>query len=55
MKERYGYSNVQLTNVNGSYFYRVYAGKYMSLAAAETAEKQFDESGYPGSFVVSLD
>lgn len=55
MKKLHGFSEVRLTNVNGERFYRVYAGKYSSLTAAETAEENFGENGYPGSFVVSLD
>jgi rare lipoprotein A len=55
MKKLFGFSDMHLTNVNGDLFYRVYAGKYTSLRAAETAEKNFAEHGYPGSFVVSLD
>ena len=55
MKKLFGFSEMHLTNVNGDLFYRVYAGKYASLMAAEEAEKNFAEHGYPGSFVVSLD
>jgi rare lipoprotein A len=55
LKNLFGFSEAHLTNVNGEFFYRVYAGKYASLKAAETAEKNFAEHGYPGSFVVSLD
>jgi rare lipoprotein A len=55
MKKLYGFSDIKLTNVNGEFFYRVYAGKYSSLKAAETAGNAFTERGYPGSFVVSLD
>lgn len=55
MKKLFGFSSLHLTNVNGDHFYRVYAGKYNSLKAAELAEKNFSEQGYPGSFVVSLD
>jgi rare lipoprotein A len=55
IKKLFGYSDVHLTSVNGTYFYRVYAGKYTSLADAERAEKRFAEGGYPGGFVVSLD
>jgi rare lipoprotein A len=55
LKNLFGFSEAHLTNVNGEFFYRVYAGKYTSLKAAETAEKNFAEHGYPGSFVVSLD
>jgi len=55
MKKRFGFSEVHLTNVNGSNFYRVYAGKYTSLKAADSAEKDFSDRGYSGSFAVSLD
>ena len=55
MRRLYGYSDIRLTNVNNENFYRVYAGRYSSLKAAESAEKSFGEGGYPGSFVVSLD
>jgi rare lipoprotein A len=55
MKKRYGFSEVHLTNVHGDNFYRVYAGKYHSLHAAEIAEQEFSDHGYPGSFSVSLD
>ncbi len=55
MKKLSGFSEIHLTNVNGEDFYRVYAGKYPSLTAAEAAEKDYGEHGYPGSFVVSLD
>jgi rare lipoprotein A len=55
MKNRYGFSEVHLTNIHGDNFYRVYAGKYRSLHAAENAEQEFSDHGYPGSFSVSLD
>jgi rare lipoprotein A len=55
MKKRFGFSEVHMTNVHGDNFYRVYAGKYPSLHAAENAEKDFSDHGYPGSFSVSLD
>lgn len=55
MKKLFGFSDVHLTNVNGEVFYRVYAGNYNSLKAAETAERNFTEHGYPGSFAVALD
>lgn len=55
MKKRYGFSEIHLTDVNGDSFYRVYAGKYTSLIAAELAEKEFSEHGYPGSFTVALE
>jgi hypothetical protein len=55
MKKIYGFSEIRMANVNGEAFYRVYVGKYSSLRAAETAEREFSESGYPGSFTVALE
>ena len=55
MRKRFGFSEVHLTNVRGDNFYRVYAGKYTSLSAAEKAEADFVSHGYPGSFSVALD
>jgi rare lipoprotein A len=55
MKKRCGSSETRPANVNGEIFYRVYAGKYDSLRAAEAAEGKFVEQGFPGSFVVALD
>ena len=55
MKRLHGFSEIRLTNVNGEDFYRVYAGKYSSLRAAEMAEREFSEHGFPGSFTVSLE
>ncbi len=55
MKKRYGFSEIHETSLQGSTFYRVYAGKYASLMAAEKAEREFSGHGYPGSFTVSLE
>ncbi len=55
MKKRFRFSEIHMIEVNGAKFYRVYAGKYTSLQSAEDAEKAFSESGYPASFVVSLE
>ncbi len=55
LRANFGFSEARLTDVNGEMFYRVYVGKYTSLKAAESAENGFEEHGYPGSFVVSLD
>ena len=55
MRSQSGFSTVSKANVNGEVFYRVFAGKYTSLMAAEKAEKEFIEHGYPGSFAVALD
>jgi peptidoglycan lytic transglycosylase len=55
MKKRFGFSEIRRTNLSGNDFYRVYAGHYSSLKAAQNAEEEFDGGGYPGSFTVSLD
>jgi rare lipoprotein A len=55
MKKIFGFSEIHETTVNGELFHRVYAGKYTSLHAAEKAEEDFSEHGYPGSFTVSLE
>lgn len=55
MRRQSGFSEIHMSDVNGETFYRVYAGKYSSLIAAETAEKDLSEHGYPGSFVVALE
>jgi rare lipoprotein A len=55
MRKLSGFSDMRMTNVNGERFYRVYAGKYSSLSAAEEAEKSFSGRGYPGSFTVALE
>ena len=55
MKKVYGFSEIHSAWVGGEHFYRVYVGKHSSLRAAETAEQNLEERGYPGSFVVSLD
>jgi rare lipoprotein A len=55
MRKLYKFADVRMTNVNGDVFYRVYAGKYSSLNAAEEAESNFSERGYPGSFAVALE
>jgi rare lipoprotein A len=55
MKKIFGFSEIHMIEVYGQIFYRVYAGKYTSLRAAEHAEMEFSEHGYPGSFTVRLD
>ena len=55
MKKAYGFSEIRSAWVRGKHFYRVYVGKHASLRSAETAEKNLEDNGYPGSFVVSLD
>ncbi len=55
MLRQSGFSRVSKAIVNGEVFYRVFAGKYTSLRAAEKAEAEFIENGYPGSFTVALE
>jgi len=55
MKKLFGFSEVHVTSLNGGNFFRVYAGKYTSLHAAEKAEREFAERGYTGSFTVGLE
>jgi rare lipoprotein A len=55
VKRQSGFSMVSKAEVRGEVFYRVFAGKYTSLRAAEKAEKEFIERGYQGSFAVALD
>jgi rare lipoprotein A len=55
LKKIFGYSQIKSAIVNGELYYRVHAGRYTSLTAAEDAEKNFAEHGYPSSFTVSLD
>ena len=55
MQKRSGYADVVKADVKGGTFYRVYAGKFSSLKTAEAARERFDQGGYPGSFVVSLE
>jgi rare lipoprotein A len=53
MKQRFGFSEVHKSDVNGETFYRVYAGRYTSLAEAEKAEDRFIDLGFAGSFSVA--
>jgi len=55
MKKLQGYAEVKTAIVNGEQFYRVQAGVFTSLQAAEEAEERFADQGYPGSFAVALD
>ncbi len=55
MKKQSGFSEIRRTDVNGEIFYRVYSGKFSSLNAAETAEQELSEQGYPGCFAVALE
>jgi rare lipoprotein A len=55
MKKILGFTEIRTANIDGENFYRVYAGNYSSLRAAEKAEREFSENGYPGSFTVALE
>lgn len=55
MRKLFGYSETRELHAKGERFYRVLAGKFVSLKDAEAAEKNFTEHGYPASFVLSLD
>ena len=54
MRKRHGSADIQDAMVNGSRFFRVRVGSYVSLAKAETARVEFERDGYPGSFVVAI-
>lgn len=55
MKKIFGYSEVKSPSGKGERYYRVFAGRYSSFKAAEAAERNFSEHGYPASFVLSLE
>jgi len=55
MRKLHGYAEVKTALVNGEQFYRVQAGVFTSLHAAEEAEERFADQGFPGSFAVALD
>lgn len=55
MKKTAGFTQIRTANIGGENFYRVYAGKYPSLRAAEEAEREFSDNGYPGCFTVALE
>jgi len=55
MKERSGVAEIKKATVNGEQFYRVCAGRYQSLKAAEAARESFEHKGFAGSFVLAED
>jgi len=55
LRGRYGASSVAEGWVNGQKFFRVRAGHYRSLEAAETARETMTVEGYPGAFVVAME
>jgi len=55
LQARYGYAGVEEGWVGGKLFYRVRAGRYPDMAAAEAARTGFEANGYPNSFVVATE
>jgi rare lipoprotein A len=55
LQGRHGAASVQEGWVDGRLFYRVRAGRYSSLEAAEAAKSGFETGGYPNSFVVAME
>ena len=55
LQARYGFAGVQEGWVGGKLFYRVRAGRYPNIEAAEVARLSFEANGYPNSFVVATE
>lgn len=55
LKDRFGASDIQQGMVNGQRYYRVRAGRYGSLEAAEAARSNFERLNFPGAFVVAFE
>jgi len=55
LRGRYGSSSIQQGWVNGQLFYRVRAGKYLSLEDAEAAMTQLASQGYGQGFIVAME
>jgi rare lipoprotein A len=55
MRSRVGAATVHQERVDGTLFYRVRAGRYPSMKAAEEALSRFERQGYPDCFVVAMD
>lgn len=55
LRKKFGTADVQEAQVKGTTYYRVRLGRYSSLRAAQSAQEQYDRSGFPGCFVVALD
>ncbi len=53
MRRQEGHSSIQQGYVSGQLFYRVRAGNYPTLAAADAAKERFEAQGYRGSFVIA--
>ncbi len=55
MRSRVGAADVQEGLVDGKRYFRVRAGKYTSIEAAEAARINFEKMNYPGAFVVAFE
>jgi rare lipoprotein A len=55
LQASYGYAGIQEGWVGGKLFYRVRAGRYPNIEAAEAAKLGFEENGYPNCFVVATE
>ncbi len=55
MRSQVGAAIVHQERVDGTLFYRVRAGRYPSMQAAEEALSRFERQGYPDCFVVARD
>lgn len=53
LKRAHGHSSIQQALVGGNLFYRVRAGDYRTLKAAEKARAAFEARGYTSCFVVA--
>jgi len=55
MKQQYGASATQKAVINGQTFFKVRAGKFSSLEAAEQARDQMEREGFANCFVVAME
>lgn len=55
LRKQYVFAEIYPALVNGQHYFRVRAGKYNSLAAAEQGRAQMLADGYGAGFVVALD
>lgn len=55
LQSRHGYAVVREGWVGDRLFYRVRAGRYPNMNAAEAAKAAFEAGGYPNSFVVATE
>jgi peptidoglycan lytic transglycosylase len=55
LRQSHGASSIQQGWVNGQLFYRVRAGQYASLEAAEQAREDFVRLGYNRPFVIAME